>query len=122
MKRRSLRSTTASMSSFTEPWTWLRKPRSRYSGEKVMPDLPSHRDWRTSPLLLPMLETIPRPVTTARFMGSLSSLRTVVGEHADTQVACLVDELAVHDHGAVGDAERKPAPQHPLDVDAVFHP
>ncbi len=71
MKRTTLRSIKPVVSSLTLPHTWLRIPESLNSSEKVIPERPSRRDARTSCWLLPMLETMPRPVITARFIQYL---------------------------------------------------
>ena len=61
-----------------EPETWLRNPFSLYSSLNAIPDLPSCNDVSTSAKSLPMLETIPIPVTTTRFIGYLIILSVVL--------------------------------------------
>src|SRR5687767_12014257 len=123
MKRRMRRSTWSAGSSFTVPWTWQRKPSSLYSGAATMPERPSRRLAVTSSWLLPMLDTMPSPVTTTRRMVVLrgSSERFGRREQADPQILGLEDDLAVAGHAAVGDAQHQLAVDHPLQVQAVGH-
>src|SRR5262245_1834379 len=114
MKRRRRRSTVASRSTLSVPCTWQRKPRSRYCGANSMPERPSFRAAATSPALLPMLATIPRPVTTTRRTSCRLGL-----EEADPDVAGFEDRLAVGLYHAVGDAQHQLAQDHALEVDMV---
>ncbi len=66
MKRITRLSTRSSGLHCGSPNTWLRKPRSAYSGAVRMPDFASRRLASTSCVLLPIEETIPIPVTTTR--------------------------------------------------------
>src|SRR6478735_11673928 len=116
MKRMRRRSTRSSTLSFSVPATWLRKPSSLYCGTNSMPDLPSLRDCVTSAALLPIGETMPRPVTTTRFMSARGSGRRRVLEEADLQAGDLVDLLAVGLDEAVADAEHELAQHHALQV------
>src|SRR6266545_1802152 len=118
MKRRRRRSTISSTFIFSVPATWLRKPSSLYCGTNSMPDLPSRRDFVTSAALLPIEETIPKPVTTTRFMLSARCCRGFDGvlEQADLQAGGLVDRVAVGMHEAVGDAQDQLAQHYALEM------
>src|SRR3954465_13422803 len=105
MKRMRRRSTSSSTLSFSVPAIWLRKPSSLYCGTNSMPDLPSLRDCVTSAALLPIGETMPRPVTTTRFMSARGCSGGCVLEQPDLETAHLVDWLAVGGHETVADAQ-----------------
>src|SRR5262249_16343000 len=117
MKRIRRRSTSSSGLSLMVPAIWLRKPSSLYCGTNSMPDLPSFSDCVTSAELLPSEETMPRPVTTTRFMrsGRRSGRADVLGQ-ADPHVERLVDRIAVGVHEAVADAQHQLAQDHALQV------
>src|SRR5207302_9237857 len=66
MKRRSLRSTGGSAARSGMPATSLRKPASANSFTRSMPLRPWRSAATTSSMVLPMQETMPRPVTTTR--------------------------------------------------------
>src|SRR6056297_165572 len=66
MNRRVRLSTWSDTSRSTAPAIWLRKPCSFIDSLAVMPDVPAFSAARTSVALLPMLDTIPSPVTTTR--------------------------------------------------------
>src|SRR6185436_5306125 len=105
MKRIRRRSTSSSGLSLSVPATWLRKPSSLYCGTNSMPEVPSLSDLVTSAALFPIEETMPRPVTTTRFMGSgRCPGRPDVLDEADLHVDCLVGRNAVGGHEAVGNA------------------
>src|SRR5690349_11001148 len=118
MKRRRRRSTISSTFILRVPAIWLRKPSSLYCGTNSMPDFPSRKDFVTSAALLPIEETIPRPVTTTRFMRSARCSRNFGGvlEQADFEAHRLVDRLAVGLHEAVGDAQDQLAQHHALEM------
>src|SRR3954469_9517090 len=107
MKRRSRRSTISSTFIFSVPATWLRKPSSLYCGTNSMPDLPSRNDFVTSAALLPIGETMPRPVTTTRFMSARGSGRRRILEEADLQAGDLVDLLAVGLDETIGNTQHE---------------
>src|SRR5690242_14192673 len=95
------------------------------------------RAWRrlsvTSSALLPMEETMPRPVTTTRLIqvpewwsdgsgssrGALCQRGRGVGEQADLQPLGFIDHLAIHFHDAVGDAHHQLAHDYALQIDDV---
>src|SRR5690606_21179735 len=88
-----------------------------------MPDRPALSEASVSGTSLPMLLTMPMPVTTTRrTAGVLRSEIFGRGEQADAHVAGLVDVPAVDAHHAVGDAEHQLAPDHALDVDVIADP
>src|SRR5580704_13021860 len=120
MKRIRRRSTSSSTLSFSVPATWLRKPSSRYCGTNSMPDFPAFRDAVTSAALLPIEETIPRPVTTTRFMElrRCPGRPNVLGQ-ADFHVECLVGRNAVGGDEAVGDTHDQTAQDHALHMDVI---
>ncbi|EXJ50130.1 hypothetical protein D047_0193B, partial [Vibrio parahaemolyticus VPTS-2010_2] len=68
IKRICLRSICSAGLIFRSPQTCERRPCSLNCSDAVMPDLPALRDARTSSTLLPILETIPIPVITTRFI------------------------------------------------------
>ena len=82
-----------------------------------MPDRASCRLAVTSCALLPIEETMPRPVTATRLMGGPFQLvlphaqagatAGPPGEQADAQIFRLVDGLAVDLHDPVADAEHQ---------------
>src|SRR5687768_2478615 len=120
MARRSIRSEGSSVGA---PQTWQRKPCSAKDSENEMPDLASRSDAWTSPALLPMDDTTPRPVTTTRLMpSSLACRRSGRGllEQADSEVGGLVNGLSVGLQPAVADAEHQSPAHHALEVDTVF--
>src|SRR3990167_9530930 len=119
MKRMRRRSTSSSTLSFSVPATWLRKPSSLYCGTNSMPDLPSFSDFVTSAALLPIGETIPRPVTTTRFMSAGRRGGRRVLEEADLEATDLVDRLAIGGHEAVGDAQDQLAQNHALQMHMI---
>src|SRR5476649_1246400 len=120
MKRRRRRSTSSSTLSLGVPAIWLRKPSSLYCGTASMPDLPCFSDCVTSAALLPIEETIPKPVTTTRFMsaGRRGSRRRIL-EEPDFEAAHFVDLLAVGMDEAVGDAQHQLAQDHPLQMHMI---
>src|SRR5688572_20218439 len=89
-----------------------------------MPDLASLREAVTSCTLLPMLDTIPMPVTTTRRIswsfpsGRLENVR--LREKPHPQVARRVDRLPVGFQDAVGDAELELAQDDPLQIHHVL--
>src|SRR5690554_5698536 len=121
MKRRSRRSTSWSTSSLIVPATWLRKPSSRYCGTNSIPDLPSRNAQVTSPALLPIDETTPRPVTTTRRMSACRRRRRRRLEQPDLEIIGLVDRLAVGQQDAVGDPHHELAEDHALGMEVVRH-
>src|SRR5438552_17283711 len=119
MKRRSRRSTSSSTFIFRVPATWLRKPSSLYCGTNSMPDLPLRRDCVTSPALLPIEETTPRPVTTTRFTSAGRRGDGRILDQPDPEAAHFIDLLAVGMDDAVGDAQHELAQHHALEMDMV---
>src|SRR6266851_5498058 len=119
MKRRRRRSTISSTFILIVPATWLRKPSSLYCGTNSMPDLPSFSDFVTSAALLPSEETMPKPVTTTRFMSACRSGGRCILNQADLQAADLVDRVAVGMHEAVGDAQDQLAQNHALQMHMI---
>src|SRR5260370_36342420 len=119
MKRRRRRSTISSTFILSVPATWLRKPSSLYCGTNSMPDLPSFREFVTSAALLPSEETMPKPVTTTRFMSARCRCWNGVLGQSDPHVERLVYRVAVGLHEAVGDAHHQPAQDHALAVHVV---
>ena len=85
-----------------------------------MPDLPSFRDCVTSAALLPIEETIPRPVTTTLFMalGRCPGRCRVLGE-ADLHVGRFISKNAVGGDEAVSHAHHEAAQDHALHVDVI---
>src|SRR6266511_3510453 len=84
-----------------------------------MPDFASRRAATTSCTLFPMLETMPRPVTTTRRISSLSSgLRRL--EQADAKIHRGIDGLAIGFEKPVGNAEIEFPQDHTLEIDDVF--
>ena len=92
-----------------------------------MPDLASCSEACTSSALLPIDDTMPRPVTTTRLMRKLlavthagrSGAPVLLGQ-ADPEVGGLVYGLAVGLQPAIADAEHQPAAHDALEIDAVF--
>jgi hypothetical protein len=84
-----------------------------------MPDLPSFNDFVTSAALLPIEETIPRPVTTTRPMTACRRGGRRFLREADFHVEGFVGRLAVGLHEAVGDSHDQPAQDHPFEVHVV---
>src|ERR1700704_5719794 len=107
MKRRRRRSTISSTFILSVPATWLRKPRSRYCGTNSMPDLPSLSECVTSAALFPIDETMPKPVTTTRFMSAGRRGDGRIFDQPDLQAADFVDLFAVGMNDAVGDAQHQ---------------
>src|SRR5450759_3579690 len=83
-----------------------------------MPLRPSRSEASTSALLVPMLETIPIPVTTTRRMA-LPSESVGGGEQSHLQVLACVDIATVDLHHGVGDTHHQLAQDHALHADAV---
>ena len=75
MNRKTLRSICSLRSMWQLPDTWLRRPISLKVSLATMPDRPFLSASRTSSLLLPIHETTPSPVMTARRMRSPRSRR-----------------------------------------------
>src|SRR5712671_4153554 len=119
MKRRRRRSTSSSTFILSVPATWLRKPSSLYCGTNSMPDLPSFSDLVTSTALLPIEDTIPKPVTTTRFISGCRGGGRRVLEQADFQAADFVDLLAVGINEAIGNAQYQLAQDHALEMHVV---
>src|ERR1035437_2347453 len=118
MKRSSLRSISSSRFTRIGPCTCERKPSAWYSSENSMPLRPSRSEASTSALLVPMLETIPIPVTTTRRMA-LPSESVGGGEQSHLQVLACVDIATVDLHHGVGDTHHQLAQDHALHADAV---
>src|SRR3954467_3379918 len=102
-KRIARRSIMADGSSVGAPQTWQRKPCSAKESEKLMPDLASCREVCTSLALLPIDDTMPRPVTTTRLIrnsfqgagrGCRSADRRLLGQ-TDLQIRCRVYGFAI---------------------------
>src|SRR5882762_7667014 len=119
MKRRRRRSTSSSTFILRVPATWLRKPSSLYCGTNSMPDLPSFSDCVTSAALLPSEETMPKPVTTTRFMSAHGRRWNGVLGQPDPHVERLVYRVAVGMYEAVSDAQHQPAQDHALEMHVV---
>src|SRR3989304_8238425 len=118
MKRSSLRSISSSRLTRIGPCTCERKPSAWYSGANSMPLRPERSEASTSPLLVPMLETIPIPVTTTRRMA-LPSESVGGGKQSHLQVLACIDIAAVDLHCAVGDPHHQLAQDPALHADAV---
>src|SRR5262245_30517616 len=118
MKRRRRRSTASSTLSLRVPAIWLRKPSSLYCGTNSMPDFPSRSERVTSAALLPIDDTIPRPVTTTRRMSACRRRgeRRRVLDQTDLQTQGLVDLLAIGIDEAIRDTEYQLAQDHPLQM------
>src|SRR5471030_1059305 len=83
-----------------------------------MPLRPSRNEASTSPLLVPMLETMPIPVTTTRRIA-LASESFGGGEQSYLQVLACKDIATVDLHHSVGDTHHQPAQYYALHADAV---
>src|ERR1039457_2050042 len=83
-----------------------------------MPLRPSRNEASTSPLLVPMLETIPIPVTTTRRIA-LPSESVGGGKQSHLQVLACIDIATVDLHHSVGDTHHELAQDHALHADAV---
>src|SRR3990172_1630709 len=118
MKRSSLRSINSSRFTRTGPCTCERNPSVWYSGENSMPLRPERSEASTSSLLVPMLETMPIPVTTTRRMA-LPSESVGGGEQSHLQVLACIDIATVDLHRGVGDTHHQLAQDHALHADAV---
>ena len=71
-----------------------------------MPDFASRSEASTSCALLPMDDTMPRPVTTTRRMPLCSSLRPLSGWNRPTlRSVAVIDRFAVGLQHAIGDAK-----------------
>src|SRR5690606_8747751 len=120
MKRLSLRSIAASRSMSRAPCTCDLKPSEAYSSLATIPERPTRRASSTSCLLLPMLETMPSPVTTTRLTWStLEGVFTL--EQTDAHVLAGVDQAIVHLDLPVGDTHVQPAHDDPLERHPVAH-
>src|SRR5437868_3629800 len=85
----------------------------------MMPDLASRNAATTSCALLPMLETMPIPVTTTRRMLLVSSgLRRL--EKADAQIRCGIDGLAIGFEKPISNSDIELPQDHALEVDDIF--
>src|SRR5436190_20768764 len=84
-----------------------------------MPDFASLSAATTSCTLLPMLATMPIPVTTTRRMLLVSSgLRRL--EKSDAQVHRRIDGLAVGFEKPIGDTEVELPENHTFEIDDIF--
>src|SRR5690349_21458618 len=100
-----------------------------------MPERASRKEATTSCVVLPIDDTMPIPVTTARFMlpglsPRLSATRARRSadrrfhrtlEEPHSEVARAIDGVTVHFQPAVRNTQNKPGAQDPLQFDAVLN-